>query len=184
MEQQAKFEGWAVVELFGHAKEAGYVTTQYFGDKAMFQIDVPGFPDREITLERPEWMEVNDRDTQLVPKGSKVMRQGTPARSRIISPGAVYAMNPSSEEFVRKILDRDVPRKYVVLELETTHQIAATAANEDWKQNHEPGCDALEPDGSEDLCTCGAVEYEELGGRSTQEDNECPGTASADAVSS
>src|SRR3954462_14663572 len=93
MDQQAKFEGWAVVELFGHSKEAGYVTTQYFGDRAMFQIDVPTFEDREYELERPEWCEVDGRD-QLVPKGSKVLRKGTPARSRIVSPGAVYAMNP------------------------------------------------------------------------------------------
>jgi hypothetical protein len=162
MEQtQAKFEGWAVVELFGHAKEAGYVTTQYFGDKAMFQIDVPAFADREYTLERPEWSEVDGRD-QLIPKGSKVMRKGSPARSRIVSPGAVYAMNPSSEDLIRKLLDRDVPRKLIVLEIAKTHQISTSVANDDWKQNHEPGCDALEPDGSEDICTCGAVEHEEV----------------------
>jgi hypothetical protein len=31
MEQQATFEGWAVVELFGHSREIGYVKTEYFG---------------------------------------------------------------------------------------------------------------------------------------------------------
>ena len=38
MEQtNARFEGWALIELFGHGHEAGFVTTQYYGDKAMFQ---------------------------------------------------------------------------------------------------------------------------------------------------
>jgi hypothetical protein len=160
MDQQAKFEGWAVVELFGHSKEAGYVTTQYFGDKAMFQIDIPAFEDREYSLERPEWCEIEGRD-QLVPKGSKVLRKGTPARSRIVSPGAVYAMNPSSEELVRKLLDRDVPRKLVVLELAKTHQIAA---GEEVHANpsplHEPGCDALDTEDDDD-CSCGAFEHVE-----------------------
>ncbi len=32
--QTSKFEGWAVVELFGHSREAGYVTTDYFGSGA------------------------------------------------------------------------------------------------------------------------------------------------------
>jgi hypothetical protein len=140
MEQQAKFEGWAVVELFGHSKEAGYVTTQYFGDKAMFQIDVPALEERDYELESPQWAEINGEE-KYAPKGTKVRRSGTAARSRIVSPGAVYAMNPSTEDLVRKALDRNMPRKLIVLQLAETHQIAGTA-NDDWKQNHEPGCDA------------------------------------------
>jgi len=52
-EQVAKFEGWAIVEMFGHGREIGYVTTQYFGSACLFQIDVPELPERERTLRRP-----------------------------------------------------------------------------------------------------------------------------------
>ncbi|GEM_PF-1570563 len=164
MEQQAKFEGWAVVELFGHAKEAGYLTTQYFGDKAMFQIDVPELKEREYTLERPEWLEVEGRD-QLAPIGTKVRRAGAPGRSRIVSPSAVYAINPSTEALIHKLLDREVPRKLIVLELPKTHQIAASSEptespDDSWKNDHELGCKALDAN-SEDFCDCGAVEHEE-----------------------
>jgi hypothetical protein len=34
-------EGWAIVELFGHNKIAGYVTTAIIGTSAMLRIDIP-----------------------------------------------------------------------------------------------------------------------------------------------
>jgi hypothetical protein len=37
---QAKFEGWAVVEMMGHQKEIGFVTTEYFGG-AVILLDIP-----------------------------------------------------------------------------------------------------------------------------------------------
>lgn len=52
-EQQAKFEGWAVVEIMGHQKEIGYVTTQYFGPAGLFRVDRPELPEREFELRRP-----------------------------------------------------------------------------------------------------------------------------------
>jgi len=47
MEAQAKFEGWAVVEIMGHNREIGFVTTEYFGGPALFRVDQPEFPERE-----------------------------------------------------------------------------------------------------------------------------------------
>ncbi len=32
--ETSKFEGWAVVEMFGHSREVGYITTEYFDTKA------------------------------------------------------------------------------------------------------------------------------------------------------
>lgn len=39
--KQATFEGWAVLEIFGHQRYAGYVTTQAFGQSVLFRVDVP-----------------------------------------------------------------------------------------------------------------------------------------------
>jgi len=36
-QQQAKFEGFALVEIVGHQRVAGFVTTEYFGNVAVFQ---------------------------------------------------------------------------------------------------------------------------------------------------
>ena len=111
-EQVAKFEGWAIVEMFGHGREIGYVTTQYFGSACLFQIDVPELPARERTLRRPEF--VNDEWT---PAGAKVKGEAVSARTRMIGPSSIFALNPCSEEAARMALDEFVPRKYVVLEI-------------------------------------------------------------------
>ena len=35
-------DGWALVEIFGHDKIAGRISTRKFGTEVMFQVDVPG----------------------------------------------------------------------------------------------------------------------------------------------
>lgn len=40
-ESQTEIEGWAIVELFGHQKIAGYVTTAIIGTNGMLRVDVP-----------------------------------------------------------------------------------------------------------------------------------------------
>jgi hypothetical protein len=114
--QTTQFEGWAVVELFGHAKEIGFVSTRYFGTACLFQIDVPELPEREILSKAAEWVEHEGR-TILAPEGSKMKRPGSPARTRLVGPGAVYSMTPCTEETARVAIERAIPRALVLLEL-------------------------------------------------------------------
>lgn len=65
-------ESWALIEIFGHDKIAGLVTTRKFGTQVMFQVDVP-----------------------------KTGGTGF-AYSRLLSPGAIFAIQPTSEEWCRK----------------------------------------------------------------------------------
>lgn len=120
---QAKFEGWAVVELFGHQREAGFITTQYFGNAAMFQLDVPELPEREYVLERPEW-----GPNAMIPAGSTVKKEAVAGRTRLINPSAVYALNPCTEEAVRKALDSGASREIKLVKLAEGKQL--TPANE------------------------------------------------------
>lgn len=104
--EQAKFEGWALIELYGHAREAGYVTTVYFGPAAMFRVDVPEIPARQETADRPRWLQ-----GKLCPVGTVVEAEAIPGRTRYLGPGSIYAMNPASEETVRAAaarVERDV----------------------------------------------------------------------------
>jgi hypothetical protein len=131
MEQQgAKFEGWAVIELFGHNKEAGLVTTEYFGDRAMFRIDIPELPEREIVLKREEYLEVQGK-YRMVPKGSKVQRQAVAARTRLVNPGAVYALNPCTEDAARRVIEELVPRKLAIVELAQDKQLTAGTSQQE-----------------------------------------------------
>lgn len=110
--QNAKFEGWAMIELFGHGHEAGFVTTQYYGDKAMFQVDVPEIPARQETLKSPQW-----GDVSLMPVGTVIEKEAIPGRTRLINPGAVYSMNPTTEEAVREVVSRNERREIKVISM-------------------------------------------------------------------
>lgn len=110
--QTSKFEGWAVVELFGHAREAGYVTTEYFGSGALFRIEVPPLPEREVTLIRPEWIE-----NEMVGAGSKIVRSAVEGRTRFVGPSAIYAMNPCSQDAAFQALEAMTRRDVKVVEL-------------------------------------------------------------------
>lgn len=111
-QETAKFEGWALVELYGHAKEAGYVSTVYFGPAAMFRVDVPEIPSRQETADRPRWL-----DGKLCPVGTIVEAAPIPGRTRYIGPGAIYSMNPASEEVVRIAVARMVERDVKIISM-------------------------------------------------------------------
>ena len=105
-QEQAKFEGWALLELFGHGREAGYVTTAYFGGTALFRVDVPEVPARQETADRPRWM-----GNKLCPIGTVVEAEAVPGRTCYLGPGSIFRISPSSEEAVRAVaarVDRDV----------------------------------------------------------------------------
>lgn len=123
MEQQSKFSGWALIELFGHGDEAGFVTTQYFGDKAMFQVDVPEIPEHQETLQVPKW-----GPDRLLPVGAVISREAIPGRSRLINPGAVYSMNPATEEAVRVAVARSQTREMKVISVPENAQPVLAAA--------------------------------------------------------
>ncbi len=134
VEQQAKFEGWALIELFGHQREAGFVTTQYFGDKAMFQVDVPEIPEREETLTAPKW-----GPESLLPAGTVIGREAIPGRTRLVNPGAVYALNPATEEAVRAAIAAGGQREIRVIRLAEGRQILPGAVPTDPETGDEDG---------------------------------------------
>src|SRR3954468_10809301 len=91
--KQATFEGWAIVEMMGHRKETGFVVTQAFGQAVLFRVDVPELPEREYILESPQYV-----DGRFCPIGTKVKRSASPARSCLVAPSSLYAINPCSEQ--------------------------------------------------------------------------------------
>lgn len=71
------FSTWAVVELFGHQRLAGLVTEATIGGCSFLRVDVP---------EQPAHRE-----------GA----QPVPAYTRYFGQGAIYALNPCSEQIAR-----------------------------------------------------------------------------------
>lgn len=120
-EEQAKFEGWAILELMGHRREIGYVTTEHFGAASLFRVDSPSFEEREFELTRPQYFG-ND---QLAPVGSKVKRAAIPAKSCLVGPGSIYALNPCTEETARKAIEEGIHRPLILLSIPERPQITA-----------------------------------------------------------
>jgi hypothetical protein len=69
------FEGWAIMELMGHRKLAGYVREQEVAGSGFLRIDVPGG-----TAGQPE----DDVATQFY------------------APGALYCLTPTTEDVARR----------------------------------------------------------------------------------
>jgi len=112
--KQSSFEGWAVVEMMGHQREIGYVTTEAYGQAVLFRVDQPDLPEREFTLTMPEWAEV-DGVRQWCPAGSVVKRPAVPPRTRLIAPGSLYAINPCTEAAARTAIERNVSRPLILV---------------------------------------------------------------------
>ena len=123
--KQSCFEGWAVVELMGHQREIGYVTTEAYGQSVMFRIDTPGLDEREYELPRPEYVEHH-----WMPAGTKVKRPASPARSRLVDPGSLYAINPCSEEAARQAIESSASRPLILIERPAQAQIEAAMDDE------------------------------------------------------
>lgn len=84
-EQHQSFNTWAIVEILGHKRFAGYLTEQTFGVATLIRVDVP-------ETEQPErngW------------KG-KIPAHKTPSYSKLIGVSSIYCITPCTEEVARK----------------------------------------------------------------------------------
>lgn len=115
--KQGTFEGWAIVEMMGHRKEIGFVTTQAFGQAVLFRVDTPELPEREFVLEAPEYASANGAGTRWCPKGTKVKRPASPAKSCLVAPSSLYAINPCTEQAALALIERSMSRPLIALEL-------------------------------------------------------------------
>lgn len=113
---QARFEGYAIIEMMGHRQEIGFVTTQAFGPAVLFRVDTPELAAREYVLDRPGYATYNNVK-QWCPAGTKVQRSATPPKSCLVSPNSLYAINPCSEEVALKAIERSINPPLIVLEM-------------------------------------------------------------------
>jgi hypothetical protein len=142
--KQAAFEGWAIVEMMGHQREIGFVTTEAYGQAVMFRIDVPDLPEREYELTVPEYVDAADNVRRWAPAGSKVKRAAAPARSRLVAPGSLYAINPCTQEVARAALEQTTARPLILMEIAPGKELAAPEPNirtmttwDDYQDEHD-----------------------------------------------
>lgn len=76
MTDPTTFESWAIVEVMGHARFAGYVTTQAVGGANFVRVDVPEVPADEYYGARP-------------------------AFTKLLGPSSIYSITPCDEAVAR-----------------------------------------------------------------------------------
>lgn len=110
--KQAAFEGWAVVEMFGHTKEVGFVTTEVYGSAVLFRVDTPALSEREFITKRPDWS-----GPKMIPIGAKVKREAVPAKTRLVGPGAIYSITPCTQETAMFAIEELIRRPLILVEM-------------------------------------------------------------------
>jgi hypothetical protein len=119
-EQQAAFNGWARVEVMGHQTHIGFVKTEAYGAAVLFRVDSPGAPEREYTLESPEYACPIEGQPDLrswCPKGTKVKRVARPPVSVLIGAGSIYRIVPCTEAVATAAIEREQRAELIVVAL-------------------------------------------------------------------
>jgi hypothetical protein len=124
-DEQSKFDGWAVVEIFGHQRYAGYVTTQAFGQAVMFRVDVPPLEERERVTKSYEYVE--GRST-AVPPGSTVKEAAVQGYTKLFGVGAIYGITPCTQDAAVKAVSAMQARKLQLVSLGEERALHAGAA--------------------------------------------------------
>jgi hypothetical protein len=116
----------------------------------MFRIDTPELPEREYVLTAPEYIA-----HAWQPAGATVKRPSSPARSRLVSPGALYAINPCTEEAARTALERSVHRPLILISappkaIQPVQVRDFECCTGNPEEGHDPNCDYFEADDIDD----------------------------------
>lgn len=91
--KQSALSTWAIVDVLGHQRYVGYVTTEAYGQAVLFRIDVPALDERERVTKRPEYVA-----HQYVPAGTTVKEGAVAGYSKLIGAGSIYAITPCTKD--------------------------------------------------------------------------------------
>jgi hypothetical protein len=102
------YEGWALVEIFGHQQFSGYVTTKTYGAAVMFEVQVPELPEK--TIGPFQTREYNSRWCGYLEPGDTLIFEKVPGFTKIFGVGAIYCLTPCTEANARAAHDARTSR--------------------------------------------------------------------------
>jgi hypothetical protein len=121
-DNQAKFEGWARVEVMGHQTHIGFVKTEAYGQAVMFRVDVPQLPQRQYVLESPEYV-----DGKWTPAGATVLRAASEGHSVLVGAGSIYRILPCTEAAAMRAAEASIRSELKLISLPEAKALAAAA---------------------------------------------------------
>ena len=99
---QARFDSWAIVDVLGHQRYVGYVTTEAYGQAVLFRIDVPALEERERVTVRPGY----DETGRYLPAGTTVKEGAVAGYTKLIGSGSIYAITPCTKEVALEAVEK------------------------------------------------------------------------------
>lgn len=148
-ENAATFEGWAVLEIFGHQRYAGFVTTEAFGQAVLFRVDVPPLAERERVTKHYGY----DDDGKSIPPGSTVKEAAVQGYTKYFGPGAIYAMTPCTQAVAEEAVEAMQSRKISIVsraaEAQTQPALRESFADDDRDENDVDNEDERDVDDAE-----------------------------------
>ncbi len=131
MNETSEFSGWAKVEVMGHQSHIGFVKTEAYGAAVLFRVDSPGAPEREYTLESPEYAEHVNGVRQYCPKGAVVKRKERPPVTVLIGAGSIYRIIPCTEAVALQTIEREQRSELMVVSLPEAAALPAPEVEDD-----------------------------------------------------
>lgn len=146
-QKQANFEGWAVLEIFGHQRYAGYVTTEAFGQAVLFRVDVPPLAARERITKHYEY----SAEGNGMPPGSTVKEDAVQGFTKFFGPGAIYAMTPCTQDAAEKAVAAMQTRKVSLVKMAEERALSPAPTDGEFDDGEDDHDDDDDPDNDDHI---------------------------------
>lgn len=110
---QAKYEGWAIVDVLGHQRYVGFVTTEAYGQAVLFRVDVPALEARERVTKAPGYFSGRG----YCPAGTTVLEGAVDGYTKLIGSGSIYTLTPCTKEAALAALEAMQARPLMSVQL-------------------------------------------------------------------
>jgi hypothetical protein len=124
--RQATFDGWAIVDVLGHQRYVGYVTTEAFGQAVLFRIDVPRLEPRERTTKRPGY----GPDGRYLPVGTVIAEGAVESYTKLVGSGSIYTITPCTKDAALQAVEDMQTRPLMEVRLPPESTLPAAVAAE------------------------------------------------------
>lgn len=142
---QAKFDGWAIVDVLGHQRYVGYVTTEAYGQAVLFRVDVPALDERERVTKQPGY----GPDGRYLPAGTTVKEGAVDGYSKLIGAGSIYAISPCTKDAALKAIEEGHRRPLMQITLPEGRALSPGRTDADYP-------DDIDDEDEDDACeSCG-----------------------------
>jgi hypothetical protein len=109
-QSSTSIETWAVVEIMGHNRAAGFVKTEPFGGVVMLRVEVPDLPERK--REKTGYRDAEGNYTDQLQRFEEIL-PAEDGYTQWVGMQSIFRLTPCTEETARKAVEamrREQPR--------------------------------------------------------------------------